>query len=401
LTTYGRFGAAELEEKKLAEFFSSSDIMRFAILLYGYFYLDNAVNLWRAPHSKNQLKKYSFVRDGYPGFMEKVYNPIKAISDHVDVYMITHEFVHPRYEMIKNELIDTCKDFTIFFTNQLESPKLPYTYWNLLNKVSSINKYDRYLITRGDLFYKEKITTYFPKYTPRDACWFVFKDYKHTWDEKRIISDIMFLVDNNIDKLKRSIMKHITMHPERTEMHGIYYFLKENFGEHVNSLIEGFYDSNTSKKVKESKNPVYIMIGRSYYFDDRGIVKDKSQEDNILKHTILVPTMAAMAMKMRQSIAVEAPPPKKVLALVPTSIQDTNLKEKVLYINNPQITRFPTKINEVIELYKQRVNEKIQKRNEQRIFLANIIPQKIENIIKEDNKVQIIGLKLFREQTNK
>ena len=239
--------------------------MRFAILLYGYFYLDHAVNLWRAPHSKAQLQKYSFVHDGYPIFIEKVYNPIKEIYDKVDVYMITHEFAHPRYEMIKNELINTCKGFTIFFTNRLESPTLPYTYWNLLNKVSSLAKYDRYLITRGDLFYKEKITTYLPKYNSRDACWFVFKDYKHTWDEKRIMSDILFLIDNNLDKFKRSVMRHVTLHPERTEMHGIYYLLKESFGQHVNALVEGYYDSNTSKKVKESNNPVYIMINRPYF----------------------------------------------------------------------------------------------------------------------------------------
>jgi len=318
--------------------------MRIAILLYGYFYVDHAMDLWRAPHSKNQLKKYSFVQDGYPEFIKNVYIPIKELygDGNVDVYMITHEFSHPRFDQLKNELINTCKNFTIFFTNKVESPRLPYTYWNLANKVSNVQKYDRYFITRGDLIYKNKITHFFPRYTQNDACWFVFKDYKEPWEDLRIISDIMFIIDNNIEKFKRSVAKQISLHPERTEMHGIYYFLRENFGQNLSFMVDGHYDSNTATKAKEGNNPVYIMFGRPYYF---GNISNDDQ--NEIKRKLAVPPM--------QNIKTKPGPVQPPINTVPT-----------------------TKTSQIVELYKQRINGKMEKQLEQRTRLANIVPKKVK-----------------------
>ena len=129
--------------------------MKIAILIYGYFYVDNAVALWRAPQSKVQLNSYSFVTDSFNHFMSHIYTPLKSLYKDVDVYMITHEFDHPNFNKLKKELLEKCKFFNFFFTNRIESPKLPCTYYNLLRFVLSKKiKYDRYIITRNDLFYK-------------------------------------------------------------------------------------------------------------------------------------------------------------------------------------------------------------------------------------------------------
>jgi hypothetical protein len=237
------------------------------------------VTLWRASHSKSQLKSYSFVEHGYPFFMTYILKPLIDEGHEIDVYMITHEFNHPNYESLKKDLINTCPNFNIYFTNQMESPRLPYTYLNILRKVIATNKkYNRYIITRGDLYYKNRITDWMPAFSQKDVCWFLFKDHKKAWEEKRLICDIMFIIDGNLEKFKKAVSRQIEMYPERTELHGIYYILKENFGENVNCVVDGFFDSNTSKKIRESNNPVYIMINRPYFFDENGVFKNLDHE---------------------------------------------------------------------------------------------------------------------------
>jgi hypothetical protein len=246
--------------------------MRIAILLYGYFYIDNEMTLWRAPHSKVQLNNYFFVEDSYPHFISHIYTPLKTMYQFVDVYMITHEFDHSRFRELKKELLETCKFFNIIFTNRLESPRLPYTYYNLLKFVASKKKkYDRYLITRNDLFYKAKITYWIPKFTEKDFCWYLFKDYLVTWTKDKIISDAIFVVDNinnGISKFMDCIYKYIKIYPERNDLHGMYKLMITYYYKNVDCVVEGFFDSNTAKNVKESSNPIYVMINRKYYFNE-------------------------------------------------------------------------------------------------------------------------------------
>jgi hypothetical protein len=79
--------------------------MRIAILLYGYFYIDENVSLWRAPHSVIQLHNYYFVTDSYKHVMSHIYYPLKTMYHYVDVYMITHEFPHPNFKKLKKNLL--------------------------------------------------------------------------------------------------------------------------------------------------------------------------------------------------------------------------------------------------------------------------------------------------------
>jgi hypothetical protein len=354
--------------------------MHIAILLYGYWYLDSSVGLWRAPHSKHQLKKYSFVRDTYQYFIDSIYMPLKTMYGSVDIYMIAFEFAHPKYKQLKEELIETCKNFTIFFTNQHESPKLPYTYWNLIRHASSIKKYDRYIITRGDLFYKAKITEWMPPYNPgKDACWFLFKDYKKTWEENNIISDIIFIVDNNIEKFKKCVQTHIDRYPERTELHGIYHILKENFGENVDCIAEGYYDSNSGKQVLESNNPIYIMVNRPYFFDLNGNMKSTNQQFNIFKPQIQTMNGNAMPKFNRKINLGETNTPDKIIPkkvhIIPKAISSKNVSEQQKEINN-----------------------KMEKEKQQKEFLSKVVPQKMNVEIRQNNnnKVRVVGLGKMR-----
>lgn len=246
--------------------------MRIAIILYGYFFIDNQVALYRASHSKNQLKSYYFPDDGYKHFLSHIYYPLLDIYGNVDVYMITHDFEHPRYNELKQTLIDTCTGFNFYFTNKLECPKLPYTYRTILKYVKDTNiHYDRLVITRGDLFYKGKINSWLPERTDKDFCWFLFKDYYNTWVKNKLMCDICFIIDNKGDAIRKfigAITRQIDHDNKKNDLHHCYHNFYNEFGGNINNIVEGYYDSNSSKKVKESCNPIYVMINRKYYFNE-------------------------------------------------------------------------------------------------------------------------------------
>lgn len=264
--------------------------MRIAILLYGYFFVDGSVSLWRALHSKTQLNSYYFIEDSFKHFMSHIYTPLKNKYQNIDVYMITHQFEHPKFQELKKELLKICNFFNIYFTNKIESPRLPYTYFNLLRYVINKKiKYDRYLITRGDLFYKKTILNWIPNFPEKDYCWCLFKDHKETWEKENTISDIIFLIDNKnngINTFMNSVRDYVKKFPERNELHGIYSFIKSSFKNDIDFITDGHYDSNTAKNIKESCNPIYIMINRKYYFDDN----DKLDKNNSFTFSLKNPS---------------------------------------------------------------------------------------------------------------
>ena len=152
--------------------------MRVAIMIYGYFYIDEHMKLFRAPHSKKQLTKYSFIDDSYEHFLSQIYYPlqIKYGKENVDVYMIAHKFEHPKFDEIKKKLEEICSSFNIYWTNILESPRLTCSYFNLIKHcLNSKIKYDRHIITRNDLFYKISINSWLPNNVNPNYCWYLFK----------------------------------------------------------------------------------------------------------------------------------------------------------------------------------------------------------------------------------
>lgn len=265
--------------------------MNVAILLYGYFFVDGSINLWRALHSKAQLNNYFFIEDSFDHFMSHIYKPLKNKYQNVDVYMITHEFDHPKFKELKKKLLEKCNFFSIYFTNKIESPRLPYTYFNLIRFAlnNKTKKYDRYLFTRGDIFYKKNILEWIPPFSEKDFCWCVFKDHKQTWEKENTISDIMFLIDNKskgIEKFMDSVYEYVKKFPERNELHGIYNFVNSFFKKNVGFIADGHYDSNTAKNIQESCNPIYIMINRKYHFDEN----NKLNKNNSYTFTLKKPS---------------------------------------------------------------------------------------------------------------
>jgi len=241
--------------------------MRIAILIYGYFHVDNHVELWRAPQSKKQLKRFDFVNDSLTYFRENIYIPLKRKYDCVDLYMITHEFNHPQYNYLKQKLINSCEDFKIYFTNKEESPKITHTYANLIKHVMYHSSYDRYIFIRNDLKYKQPITNWLPNYYRRNYCWFLFRETQHWWNIDKRISDVMFVIDGDINKFNFCINKYIDIFSGKNDVHSIYHILNDEYQGNINSIIEGYYNSNTSTKSIESCNPIYVMVNRAYHFD--------------------------------------------------------------------------------------------------------------------------------------
>jgi hypothetical protein len=246
--------------------------MKIAILIYGYFFIDENMTLIRAPHSKKQLNKYSFVNDSFNHFMSHIYIPLKKIYEIVDVYMIAHKFAHPKFEFIKKELHKTCDFFNIYWTDKIESPRLTCSYFNLIKFcLNSKIKYDRYIITRNDIFYKQKISYWNPPNNNSNFCYYLFKDYAENWNNGKKISDIIFIIDGDLKKFQNSIKNYIIKYPIKSDMHDIYIFLEREYNINISHIVEGNYDSNTAKNIKDSYNPIYIMINRLYYFDQNGI----------------------------------------------------------------------------------------------------------------------------------
>lgn len=242
---------------------------KIAILIYGYFYIDGHMALHRAAHSKKQLNRYSFVQDSFGHFMSHLYLPLKEIYDSVDVYMIVHSFDHPNFDSLKKELIKTCSFFNIYWTNKFESPRLTCSYFNLMRHcINHKIKYDRYIITRNDIFYKHKITSWIPPESQNnDHCYYLFKDHEIYWKTEKKISDIIFIVDGDLQKFQNCVKKYIIKYPQRSDMHDIYLFLEKEYRIRIDCIVEGYYDSNTAKIIKQSCNPIYIMLHRQYYFD--------------------------------------------------------------------------------------------------------------------------------------
>jgi hypothetical protein len=204
--------------------------------------------------------------------MSHLYTPLKNMYQNVDVYMITHEFEHYKFNEIKKKLLDKCNFFNIHFTTSQASPRLPYTFFNLLRFVDSKKiKYDRYIITRTDLFYKNNILKWMPNFPKNDFCWYLFKDYPESWTKEKKISDIIFIIDNiqyGFNNFMNSIYEFIKKNPLSNDLHGIYNIIEDKLKKNIDCITEGNYDSNSARPIQLSCNPIYIMINRKYYFDE-------------------------------------------------------------------------------------------------------------------------------------
>lgn len=254
--------------------------MRIAILLYGYFYIDNTISLNRS--SKNTLKDYFFPRDAYPHFITHVYNPLKEQNNEIDIYMITHEFVHENLKNLKGELLRICNNIKIIFTNNHESPRMPHTVFNLLSyiKMSGKNNYDRYIITRGDLFYKSKITNWVPPKFDGEYCWYLFNDHIDLWEKHRKICDVFFVIDNQncFDKFIKIVKTQIM----NRDLHNVYKLLYQEINGNIKSIFNGNYSSDTAGPHKENFNPIFIMINRPYYnIDPMAIFQINSDNEKV------------------------------------------------------------------------------------------------------------------------
>lgn len=219
---------------------------------------------------------FNTVLGGIQSFKENVLTPLREEYD-VDVYMVPSD----------NENIQSlCTELSPrqFWLSMNEGDLAQST--NMLDGLSSLRRLDHYnkiLITRFDIIYKKRLTD-FLKDRNEDVV-IPFKDVQTTPDR---LCDTMHWINNDeadtvFDRFIESLLdvrnntqdfnsKYTWEKRERT-FHDLYApMIQRKLS--VGFMVDGNYDSNSSRwpgawnLPEGSKNPIYALSGRLYFFDD-------------------------------------------------------------------------------------------------------------------------------------
>jgi hypothetical protein len=126
--------------------------------------------------------------------------------------------------------------------------------------------YDCYLLIRFDMIWKEKITNFINNFSSDIV--FSFREVGHTTQNKKCVCDSIHWFNVNGDiKNKISFFNKLF----NVFSSNLYLDAQEKasiLGISTGFMIDGEYDTNTGRPFKSSVNPMYVLGGRQYFFDD-------------------------------------------------------------------------------------------------------------------------------------
>lgn len=227
--------------------------MRIAILFRGCHYL----------HPNNPGKPWTVDVVDYRACTDNIHrmilDPLRNAGYKVDIYLGTY----------KSPIFDTVlHEFNPVQVVTFDDPRLRTQLEMTTKAVHSLpeNRYDRIFVLRFDLKYKIPITDWdipWGNDAPKTCIWAAWREYGS--DDRN--GDAIFVLDGE-DAL-RHMKEALTLHDYTCDLHGLCKILKGLEGTHIDYLIKtGCYDSATFWPSPASKNPLYVMHGKAYYFDD-------------------------------------------------------------------------------------------------------------------------------------
>lgn len=219
----------------------------------------------------NSPEKFDF-RDCFPSLKRNI---IDVLGNNVDCYITTYE------SQINHELFNFVEGIkNISYLSEKKCSQM-HTFYHAIKDVPC--KYDVYVICRFDLLYKNLLTKFLHLEEEEEAIYCTWKETQHLWNGHNRIGDALFVVKGkeSFKIFKDSLIDYIDLNNTETtktakngeifypsrSAHYFYPFLEKN-GATIKFLVDGFFDTNTSFPRQDCNNPIYVMYGRNYYFDD-------------------------------------------------------------------------------------------------------------------------------------
>jgi len=207
---------------------------------------------------------FDFSRGALKSFIDSVYMPFSNMYD-VDCYFSVSDDYN--IDLIKSNF-PNCK-YSLCVHYDWSAQRL-----NMLNGLHNIYQseiiYDKIFISRFDLIYKKNINCFINDMNSN----IVYQWAEYPVTPNRVPDAIHWINNDKSNDVFSKFIKSIEYH----EPNGSFHDLKnitDQLGMSSSFMIDGYYDANTSrhpdnhgKGLNLSKNPIYVMSGRRYFFDD-------------------------------------------------------------------------------------------------------------------------------------
>lgn len=244
-----------------------NQIMKTAFIIRGFHIINENTYCWRAPNTSIPLcKYYNFIEQNINNFIIKIVNNLDVSN--TDFYFFTYESeILDQFKNIVMNKIPNCK---IFIMPQNPNFKPIDLMINGLKFIKSNNiSYDRYIISRMDMYYKQRISRWLPSYK-ENTFHYLFQEVPLPNHNYRIGDNFIIFDTNKFDSVI-DIYNKCLKSPnweQNTTFHQLIEFVYPHFS--PNKIIKNnkVYDTNTARNDHLGCNPIYILVGRPYYFND-------------------------------------------------------------------------------------------------------------------------------------
>jgi hypothetical protein len=249
--------------------------MRTAILIRGHHFYDQKLGKFDTSERRQETAPNIFdYRICYDSIIKNIINPIINLNSKIDIYISTYK---SEIDYTLKEL-ENFKDITLL---DIEGMSQMHTMKMGLDLIK--NDYDTYIILRFDLLYKKTIVSFNWNPLNNETIHLTWKETETLWDKHNRIGDALFIINGkkSFENFKLSINNYLhtndityfsytkdgeLYYPSRSA-HYLYEFLDKNLN-NIKFLVDGYYDTGTSSNNTLSNNPIYVMYGRPYFFND-------------------------------------------------------------------------------------------------------------------------------------
>ena len=237
---------------------------KIAYLLRGFHIInDNTIGVRAITTNSKHVTHYRYDTETLHNFYTQVYLNLSTIYE-VDYYFVTYES-----EIMSEFQYNTQKympNMNFIFIPRSHTNTSICTLLNGLEYIQSKNiQYQRYIIQRNDMIFKQPALSWLPIYKTPGYVYYLFDEIGNV---NRISDNILCIDDANIHNIISIFIEcyHSPPGMERFEsFHGILPILQKYYI-NIHPMIPGKYDTDTGYVNMTSNNPVYYLGGRYYHW---------------------------------------------------------------------------------------------------------------------------------------
>lgn len=232
--------------------------MRVAIVLRGFHYKEETGKTF---NNNNLAFDY---RNTINSIKKNVLEPLNILRE--DIYVCSYS------SQIDGTLRDHFNGENIFLQpGDARSTQCVALYSGLEAFLPGLEKYDRVFILRFDLVYKAPITNWAARVFELELAGTLWLAFRMRENALQFIADTIFATSGSGLRPFIDALKHYTTTEEYRREPASLHYIGPMLPMPVDFIISDghFYDTNTSYDARpECKNPIYVMYGRDYHFDD-------------------------------------------------------------------------------------------------------------------------------------